>query len=319
MDEKISIIIPVYNVENYLENCLKSVVSQSYSNLEIILVDDGTPDGSGAICDQWAKLDNRIQVIHKENAGLSSARNVGLDKATGSYVMFIDSDDIVDQDICRDLYCSIKDSGSDIAICDAEHIFNAEFGFLKSKEIIEYTAEGAIVEMWYQKSFLPSAWGKLYKAEIFRDCRFTEKILFEDIDIMHELFWNSKKIVYLKSKLYGYIHHEGSITTKKFCSRDLDILKIAQKLMGFAENKSENIIRASKAYAITAALRVYLNAPKESEYSEALGIVDEIMKTYGKEVLKDRNIRNKTKYALILYFYFRPLMRVVYEKINRWN
>ena len=297
---------------------MKSVVNQSYSNLEIILVDDGAKDQSGKKCDEWALKDERISVIHKSNGGLSSARNAGLDVVTGDYIMFVDSDDIIDHDLCTCLYEAIVGSNSDIAICDAEHIFNDNYHFSKADTIEYFDAEGAISEMWYQKSFLPSAWGKLYKAELFREQRFTINRLFEDIDIMHEVFWNADKVVYVKAKLYGYVHREASITTTRFSHRDLDILIIADKMIDFASDKSLNLKKAAEAYSIVAALRVYLNAPRGEGYQDGVQTAANRLRALGKKVMKDRNIRKKTLFALILYFYCRPIMRVAYKCVNRW-
>ena len=159
----ISIIIPVYNVELYLDKCLQSVVNQTYRNIEIILIDDGASDNSGIICDRWQKKDSRIKVIHKTNGGLSSARNVGIEHANGEYLMFIDSDDIVSDELCRILIEMMKNNDADISICNAKHIFDDVVSFKSTGKLHFYNRNNAICELWYQKSFLPSAWGKLYK------------------------------------------------------------------------------------------------------------------------------------------------------------
>lgn len=313
----ISIIIPLYNVENYVETCLKSIICQTYKNLEIILVDDGSPDKSGLIADQWAKKDKRIKVIHKENGGLSSARNAGLDICIGEYVMFVDSDDIVSTEICQNLYDLIKKTNAEIAICEADHVFDNNPHFTTSDNNKLYNRDDAICEMWYQKSFLPSAWGKLYDAKIFKELRFTEGIIFEDIDIMHEVFYLAKKIVYTDAKLYGYMHHEDSITTKPFARRDLIILDICQKILEFSKDKNMKLQKAAKAYTITGAMRVYLNAP--NQFTNEINYSKKLLSQFGKKVLKDKNIRKKNKYSLVLYLYFRPFLKLIYKHVNRWG
>lgn len=313
----ISIIVPLYNVENYIDKCLESLVHQTYSNIEIILIDDGSPDNSGYIADEWKEKDKRIKVIHKSNGGLSSARNVGLDICSGDYIMFVDSDDIVSVDICQKLLNLMVENDCQIAICEAEHVFDNQPSFSFSNNLEFYDSENAICEMWYQKSFLPSAWGKLYKSEIFHHLRFTEGIIFEDIDMMHEAFDKAHKIVYTDSKLYGYIHHEDSITTKPFTRKDLIILDICQKLLDFSSDKSNKMKKAAESYAVTGAMRVYLNAPegfkKEKQKAE------NILEKFSKIVLKDKNIRKKTKYSLILFIYFRPLLKIAYRFVDRWK
>ena len=314
----ISVIVPVYNVSSYLDRCMQSLVGQTYRNLEIILVDDGSTDDSGALCDLWAQRDSRIRVIHRRNNGLSQARNTGLDAATGEYITFVDSDDILCPHLCQVLYDSIR-ACAEIAICDAVHVFPEkpyEFSVSQTTQVL--TAEMAIRQLWYQQSFLPSAWGKLYRRALFEGKQFTPGRIFEDIDIMHELFAAADTIVYNRSRLYGYVHREGSITTKAFCPRDLDILLVADKILAFTEDRPE-LRNAAEAYAVTAALRVYLNAPATEEFSQGIALSRQLLDWYGKKVLADPNIRFKNRCALWLYFYCRPLMRLAYKSINRWK
>lgn len=315
----ISIIIPVYNVEQYLDKCLQSVIHQTYQDIEIILVDDGSSDNSGILCDKWQEKDSRIKVIHKSNGGLSNARNVAIEQANGEYLMFIDSDDIVSNDLCKELFEMLKNNNADISICNATHIFDDRFDFKNTGEIHCYSRNEAICQLWYQKSFLPSAWGKLYKKELFKKTKFTEGIIFEDVDIMHKLFYQCNKIVYGEMELYGYVHHENSITTKKYSKKDNVILDICDKINQFASDKDISLQNAAKSYNVTGALRVYLNAPNTPEYKEAIEKAKKIIKKYGKDVLKDPNIRKKNKYALYLYLYLRPLLKIVYKKIDRWK
>ncbi|WP_279006226.1 glycosyltransferase family 2 protein [Thomasclavelia cocleata] len=315
----ISIIIPVYNVELYLDKCLQSVVNQTYRNIEIILIDDGASDNSGIICDRWQKKDSRIKVIHKTNGGLSSARNVGIEHANGEYLMFIDSDDIVSDELCRILIEMMKNNDADISICNAKHIFDDVVSFKSTGKLHFYNRNNAICELWYQKSFLPSAWGKLYKRELFKNIRFTEGIIFEDIDIMHELFYQCNKIIYGEMELYGYVHHENSITTKKYSKKDNVILNICDKICEFASDKDINLQNAAKSYNVAGALRVYLNAPNTFEYKDIIEKAKKIIRKYGKDVLKDQNIRKKNRYALYIYIYLRPLLKVVYKRVDRWK
>ena len=233
--------------------------------------------------------------------------------------MFIDSDDIVSNDLCKVLFEMLKNNNADISICNATHIFDDRFDFKKTGEIHCYSRDEAICQLWYQKSFLPGPWGKLYKKELFKNTKFTEGIIFEDVDIMHKLFYQCNKIVYGEMELYGYVHHENSITTKKYSKKDNVILDICDKINQFASDKDISLQNAAKSYNVTGALRVYLNAPNTPEYKEAIEKAKKIIKKYGKDVLKDPNIRKKNKYALYLYLYLRPLLKIVYKKIDRWK
>ncbi len=313
----ISVVIPVYNVEKYLEACMESVTAQTYENLQIILVDDGTKDRSDRICDAWAERDGRVQVIHQQNRGLSGARNTGIEAAEGEYILFVDSDDVISPHLCQTLLDALGEG--DIAICDPVHVFpGKDWEYTLSDRVVAMDPTDAICTMWYQTGFLPSAWGKLYRRSLWQTRRFTEGRLFEDIDIMHELLYAAKTVAYTPACLYGYLHREDSITTKKFSVRDLDILLIADKILDFAKDKP-SLMRAAKAYAVTAGLRVCLNAPKKPELAQGIAKAGNLVKTMGREVLTDRNIRRKNRLALQLYFTCKPLMRLAYRFVNRWK
>lgn len=314
----ISIIVPVYNVANHLNGTLESIILQNYRNLEIILVNDGSSDNSGALCDAWAEKDSRIRVIHQENKGPSCARNAALDQASGEYVLFADSDDLVSPDLCQVLLDALVPEAN-ISMCDIVHIFpNHPYSFHVKSECKLEDAGTVIEKMWYQTDVLPSSCAKLYRKHIFEDLRFTPGLIFEDIDLLHELFWSAGKIAYTPSTLYGYVHREGSITTKPFSEKDLDILTVIERILKFSEDKPA-LEKPAKAYAITAALRIYLNAPNKPEYSGGISRAKHYLSIYGKSVLLDKRIRRKNRYALWLYFLCRPLLRVVYKHVNRWK
>jgi len=314
----ISVIVPVYNVSAYLDKSMETLVDQTYQNLEIIMVDDGSQDDSGALCDAWAQKDSRVRVIHQENGGLSRARNSGLDVMTGEYVMFFDSDDLLSPDICRVLYNAIGADG-DISICDFEHILGPHpYSFVITDQQEVLTAKSAVKQMWYQTGFLPSATAKLYRREIFANYRFTPDLRFEDIDILHELLWQADRIIYNHSRLYGYIHRENSITTSAFSVKDTDILKVADKILRFAQDKSE-IFSAAESYVTTAALRVYLNAPNDRYYRDALSTSEALLSDHGRQVLADKYARRKNRVALLLYFSCKPLLRFLYRHVSRWK
>ncbi len=320
MEELISVVIPVYNVAGYIRECLNSVRRQTYTNLEIILVDDGATDESGRICDEYAALDERIKVIHKQNGGLSDARNCGINEVKGTYLMFVDSDDFMDERIIEILYRNLKDQQGDIAICDPVHVFQpADAVFSVKNECRIFSKEEAICEMWYQKSFLPSAWGKLYKTSLFDNIRFRVGILYEDIDVMHELFWKAECIVYNLSCLYAYQHREGSITTKKFSLKDCEILNICERMKEFATDKGSAMVQAAKAYRVVGALRVELNAPFGAEFEVARNRARDVLKEDGYSVLKNPKIRFKSRIGLMMYLWCRPVMKLVYGRINRWK
>ena len=221
MTEKITVIVPVYNVENYLEKCLDSLINQTYKNIEIIVINDGSTDNSGEICQEYAQKDNRIVYIEKENGGLSDARNVGLDKMTGSYVTFIDSDDWIEQDYIETLYKKIVEYQADIAVGnyysyneDEETYYFHIYGDSYYEKVYDNIS---IFENLYEsqemKSFaLISAWGKLYKAKLFDYLRFDKGKLGEDGYFNQKIYLSVNKVVYLNKGLYAYRQRSGSIT-----------------------------------------------------------------------------------------------------------
>lgn len=314
----ISIIVPVYKAEKYLDKCIESLINQTYQDIEMIFIDDGSPDQSGEILDQWALKDSRIKVIHQENGGPSKARNRGINEATGEEIIFVDGDDIVSEDMCQVLHDLLEKYQSDIAIAGIKHLFDdQEVHFQKSNQEVVMTSKEAILDMWYQKRILPSPCSRIFKKELFNTIQFKEGIIFEDVEILPKLFQKANTIVYTESELYGYYHHEESITINTFSKKDLGIIDICKDNLEYAKTLDEDYKKAALSYYVVGALRIYLNAPKV--YQEAINESEQIIKRYGKTVLKDKNIRSKLKYSLILFFYFRPLLKSIYRRINRWK
>lgn len=216
----ISIIVPVYNVEKYLEKCLHSICEQTYKNLEIIVVDDGSTDGSGEICDLLAKEDKRIKVIHQPNAGLSAARNRGLDIASGEYIGFVDSDDWIDVDMYQFLYELLTAKKADISICS---LYVEKPGKTKVKycstEILELNKQRAIQILAEDKIIRNYACDKLFAKRLFESIRFPEKRFFEDIAIMYRVFYEAEKIVMQGQPKYHYLTRDDSIMRSKYNPR----------------------------------------------------------------------------------------------------
>ena len=251
--EKISVIIPVYNVEKYLKRCLDSVINQTYKNLEIILIDDGSTDNSGKICDEYAEKDKRIIVVHKENNGVSEARNNGLDICTGGYIGFIDSDDWVAKNYFEILLEKIRCNHSDISYCDYlrtdKYITYTKFN--KKIEIKEYHGND-ILKIFLEKE-LVSAWAKLFKKEIFEDLRFPVGKINEDIATIFIAFSKANRIVNINQKLYFYYKNTGSITKSKFTVKNLDLLTAWEEVVKLSKRYPEHIqslaeFRLKKAY-----------------------------------------------------------------------
>lgn len=211
----ISVIVPVFNVEQYVSKCIDSILKQNYSNLEIILVDDGSTDSSGKICDDYASKFEEIKTFHKTNGGLSSARNYGLKKATGKYIGFVDSDDTISPLMYERLMDNLQKTNSDISICGRYYVFldhKPKVRYKEEKKLVKMNSKDAIKKMNSFNSFDMAAWDKLYKRELFENIKFPENKLSEDYFIMYKLFLKSNYICYTPEPLYNYMQRENSIS-----------------------------------------------------------------------------------------------------------
>lgn len=230
MEELISVIIPCYNVEKYIDRCIESVVNQTYRNLEIILVDDGSTDGTGKICDRYLQTDKRVKVIHKENRGLSSARNAGLDICQGNYIFFVDSDDWITIDAVQYLYDLRKKYKADFSM--AAYIRTQTYG---KKDCLQhnYVECGLTQSEFLSKFFkigtqenVQFAWAKLYKSELFNNIRYPTGVVFEDIPTTFYISLYSGKIAYSTHVIYYYYFNPDSITKERFNDRKFDLIKV---------------------------------------------------------------------------------------------
>lgn len=261
----ISMVVPIYKVPEYIHKCLDSVISQSYHNLEIILVDDGSPDECGKICDEYASKDSRITVIHKENGGLSDARNAALDICKGEYVTFIDSDDYISSDYVEYLYDLLKNTDAELSICDFEYVSKTgkQFRNCNFDGIIKkMTQKEALAELCKGFLFTNSAWGKLYLTEHFKDIRYPKGYLFEDIPTTYKLFLKCNRIVFGRQAKYYYVYRSTAISRSQFSEKRLhaitfseqmcaDILKLYPDLDSLCANKLFNeYIYAFKLWAV---------------------------------------------------------------------
>lgn len=218
MEELISVIVPVYNIGAYVERCVKSICSQTYKKLEIILVDDGSSDNSSVLCDEIAKKDSRIIVIHKKNGGLSEARNTGIERAAGKYLVFVDGDDYISRFMIEKLYHAIRLCDAELSICNFEYVYentstitheNTDLplvnNVLKGEDIL-------FTELFKYKSwYWVVAWNKIYKKELFNELRFPVGKIHEDEYIVHRLLAKCQKVATISEPLYYYVQRNAGI------------------------------------------------------------------------------------------------------------
>lgn len=253
MSERISVIVPVYKVENYIRRCVDSILNQTYADLEIILVDDESPDNCPAICEEFKEKDARVKVIHQQNAGLSGARNAGIDIATGEYLAFVDSDDYLAVDFIESLYKAMIVTKSDIAMCKYEYVKGDTMTQShKPGENIVYTGVEMIENMYSPDgAFFVVAWNKLYKRQLFDKIRYPKGRIHEDEATTHRLYYEAERAVFVERYLYGYFVGGESITRKKFNKNRLDWAWSVEQRLDFLENKGlkDLLPTAIKAYA----------------------------------------------------------------------
>jgi len=230
MNQKISIIVPIYNVKNYLKQCVSSIISQTYTNLEIILVDDGATDGCSELCDELAQTDNRIRVIHKPNGGLSDARNAGLDIATGDYIGFVDSDDSIESDMFELLLDNILKYNADISCCRYTRVWdNGKVEEIGNDHVVSvYKGNDGLKEYIYGKTMDPFVCNKLYKAELLNKPdgskqRFIKGIVGEDNPFNIDIFKNVNTVVLAGESKYRYLQKRaGAITNSGVSQKKID-------------------------------------------------------------------------------------------------
>lgn len=243
MNSLISVIIPVFNVEKFLPRCVESVQKQTYTNIEIILVDDGSPDRCAEICDAYAEKDSRIRVIHKKNGGLSDARNAGMDIARGEYFCFIDSDDYIQPTMLEHMSSAIESSGAKLALCNlmcvdekGSRVFDAQESCIQSGVFSAHE----LLPRFYQKLgwYYIVAWNKLYHRSLFEDIRFPFGKIHEDEYIAAQIIWNAQTIVCLESEEYIYIYQrKGSIMNSRKVRSHCDWLEALYQRFEFCKEK----------------------------------------------------------------------------------
>lgn len=238
MKALISVIIPVYKVEAYLTACVESVLRQTYQNFELILVDDGSPDNCPQMCDAFAARDSRIRVIHKENGGLSSARNAGIDAAKGKYLAFLDSDDLWTPLFLERLYRAIQETGADFSVCLFRQFSETPAVLTPDESKTELLTQQQAFECFFNERNVNMvvAWNKLYRRYLFDAVRYPVGQIHEDEAVIHEIIGGAKTVAWVEEAHYHYRQAPGSITTSKFSLKRLDAAKSKEQRIEWFES-----------------------------------------------------------------------------------
>lgn len=277
MEPLVSVIVPVFNCEEYIDRCIESLITQSYRNLEIIIINDGSTDNSASKCDAWSLKDERIIIVHKKNGGLSDARNVGIDTASGEYISFVDGDDSVHPDIYELFVQKAINYNGDIVCCGKNKIYSDHVRKTQTiKRIRIYSNIEAINELFYGKEIDESSCDKFFKRHLFNDTRFPVNEINEDLATIPYVFYKSNKIIHLGLPLYNYYQNNGSITRSGYSTKLSIVLKHLHDLEYFVSSKqlkvstSYNVLlaRYSVAMLIRIAADRYDSKTSHIDYSE---------------------------------------------------
>ena len=319
---KVSVIVPVYKVEPYIEKCICSLINQTLKDIEIILVDDGSPDNCGIICDKFAKQDSRIIVIHKENGGLSDARNAGMKVASGEFLGFVDSDDYVSQEMFELLYTACIDQKAEIAGCDLAYVYENDNRVVSGSTGLTYvlSSDEFYCRMMNTDGFLRvGVWNKIYKMELFHEVLFPKGKLFEDIGTLYKVIFKAQKTVYISKPCYMYLKERtGAITTGNYKSGDLDRLEMGDSLVEYIKNNRPQIIKQVVAFKC-----VNCNLSVANLMIKSDAVDTKIIKKLQNEVRQNildilqSGIQKKKKLQLILFAFSFVFYKKLYQRIEK--
>jgi len=316
----ISVIVPIYNVEKYLKKSIESIINQTYKNIEIILVNDGSNDSSKDICDYYREKDSRIIVIYQENMGLSEARNTGIEISKGEYILLIDSDDFIDKNMISILYSELKQNNADISICKYQKVKeNEEISKKNSDKRIIINSKKDLYEN-QEKDFdlYTVVWNKLYKKDLFKEIRYPSGKIHEDLFVTYKLLYAAKKIVLIDEYLYAYVQRSGSIMDQKYSKNRLNRLDALYEQIEFYSSKNEwdfwfYVIGQYRRFLIEAYIKTKRN---KKDYKNDL---KKYKKLYNEQIKKNIkiNFRDFKKNRSYLFYYRLPGLYMLLMKKYR--
>lgn len=297
----VSVIVPVYNVDKFLKRCLESIKCQTYKNLEIIIVNDGSTDASGRICDEFEDIDKRVKVIHKKNGGLSDARNAGMNYSNGELICFVDGDDYLTLDCIEHLYDIMIRSDADISIgCYYKVLYEDNIPNSNQSFKVYMNRDEALETLLYQKYFTTSAWGKLYKRRVLEGIKFPIDKLHEDVGTIYKVFSKAEGVVYSDKKIYAYVQRDESIISSNFTKKKMDYIEFTKEIVEFFKD-DKRLFKAAVSRHFSACFQILVQIPKYEYKNEYKAIVSEIIK-YRRIVLRDKKARNKNRAAALISY-----------------
>ena len=296
----VSIIIPIYNVEKYLDKCLKTIINQTYKNIEIILVDDGSTDNSLFICNKYAEDDKRIKVLHKKNEGVSVARNIGIKLSTGKFVVFVDPDDYVSNNHIETLYNCIISNNVDLVISNAINV-TEDGNMFKNEEKKDFfmNKEECLKELLSENNFSHVCWGNIYKRELLEVCSFNDKYrIAEDLDFLYEYISNIESGYFLSKNTYYWLMREGSATNSQYSEKWNDELEICKSIIERNFDLQSDLYH----YAIEKYIRMNFNQVQRfSLNKKQIKLFRDNIKVYKKEAFNGNRLSKGYKLKIIIF------------------
>lgn len=300
--KKVTVIVPVYNVVDYLPQCVESIVRQTYAHLEVILVDDGSTDGSAPLCDEYAARDPRIRVIHKANGGLSDARNAALDAMTGDIVMMVDGDDWLQTDAIEQLLHLMENTGADVAVGGWRIVQDDAVPNYERRtppgSVHEYGAHQALRNIFYQSGMNHSACGRLFKAHLFKSLRFPRGLLYEDLAVAYDLYRQCSKVTFADSRFYNYRQRPQSITNT-FNAKRVDVLNILESLEQRLAHEGSQHQPAVRSRLLSAYFNILLLCPSTDDFQPVVDRCWKGIKRLRWCCLTDVHVRLKNKLGIL--------------------
>lgn len=318
-DTLISVVLPIYNVEKYLRRCVDSVRQQTYQNIEIILVDDGSTDGCAALCDSFAEEDSRIRVIHQKNGGLSNARNTGTSFAKGEYITFIDSDDYVSKTYVSYLYSLIERFHTPMSLC-MHRVISEDGTLIKDYQIQQepqcLSDEVCLKCMLYHNQIDTSAWGKMYRRDLALEIQYPDGKIFEDIGTTYRFFLKSGIIGCGYESHYNYVVRQSSIVTGDFHLRKLDLIEMTDFMAKEVLQQYPQLEAAVLRRRVYARFSTLNQIPSDSDYREQRKEIISFIANYRYQILADPLAPKRDKLAIICMTFGESLYRFVWKLVQ---
>ena len=317
----ISVIVPVYNAEKYLNACVESILAQDYKNFELLLVEDGATDASGVLCDKWREKDKRIRVFHQENGGAAKARNFGVAMAKGEYVAFVDSDDVIAPSYLQTLYHLAEETGADIAGCGFVRVYPGEKEKKPGSECEKkFVLKGpeAMERLLYQRDFMSVPWGMISRKVLWDEVAFPEGTKAEDMGTIYRLFSKAKTLAYTGAPLYEYYQRADNTIFSTSRERNVDYLMHANAMVAYVKQHFPQYLPAAESRLFSACFQILSETEKCPDNQEILTQVYEIIRRLRAHVQKDKKAKARNRIAAVMAIFgvggLHRMLRLYYKR-----